>query len=532
MTASLIWTLLACAPNGTPETPTTSTTGPTTAGTTPTTTSSTTSTTTLDGRVVFGGPEVCANPLPSVTYTDVAASYGLPGSDDPDGPHGDGGSVAIRDLDRDGHLDLVFAYVNSPVMVLWNDGASFERQDLNGVLDPIRLAVADLDGNGWEDLVVAANGPPGAFLHDGARGFTRQTLPEFEFQTQVKDLLPTDLDGDGCTDLYGLVTGGASDQESKRDVWWWGNGDGTFQLDRERTGDLSAGHGFDAMWFDLDLDADLDLYVVNDLGERYGANQLLLNDGGWLVNVTDQYQVGIAHGGMGVDAADFSGDGLPDLYLTDATNNVLLESYGEFYVDVSRARNAALESDKGEMSWGAMFLDWDNDGDLDILDAQGNYEVVGEQDQVAGPLDIALLDNRGDTFVEVGPELGLAQEGSHRSLAPYDWNRDGVLDLLVTDVAAPPRWYMSDGCTASAWLEVQAPDGARVELTVGERTIVDWVYRDASMGGVIPDALHVGLGTVTQVDRLRVVLLGGEEIRWDEPFAVNQRVVIDLSREP
>jgi hypothetical protein len=77
-------------------------------------------------------------------------------------------------------------------------------------------------------------------------------------------------------------------------------------------------------------------------------------------------------------------------------------------------------------------------------------------------------------------------------------------------VDAAPTWLVSDGCTDMAWLEVDAPEGSRVRVEIGDRVWTGRATADVAYGATAPPRVHIGLGAdVTLVDRVLVTVPGG-----------------------
>jgi hypothetical protein len=122
--------------------------------------------------------------------------------------------------------------------------------------------------------------------------------------------------------------------------------------------------------------------------------------------------------------------------------------------------------------------------------------------------------------------LGLDTLGSWRSLVTLDDNGDGVLDVLVTDTVARPRFYVSEGCTVNAWLEVEAPVHSRVSVTSGGRTQTAWVTTESSYGAGRTPMVHFGLGAEEVVERLEVTA-PGRKVLVATGIAGRRRVVVE-----
>lgn len=473
----------------------------------------------------------CEAPASAVTYVEAGQDMGLIESPDPDGPHGEGGSAAVLDVDDDGDLDIVVMYARSPLRLYRRNGDRFDLEELDAGHDPWLLSLADVDADGHLDLLVGGGQP--VLLRGNGAGFEpREDLPtKVEPNTlfQVsKALAPADLDGDGAIDLYAVVNaaGGEPEGDALADHVLWGAGDGTFTV-----GELPATaerRGFDASvvpWGDTPA-----VYVVNDMGPDFGGNVLFSFDGRDATDRTSDCDCGIEHSAMGLDVGDWNADGRADLYVAAVPWNALYTAQaGGGFVENAFAVGAEgikLQAEFG-MTWGAAFIDFDNDGQQDILDAQGDFWFPDDPNLPYLPQPLWLLRQDDGQFTEVGEALGFEQEASHRSVIADDHNGDGVLDLLVTDVVEAPRLYLSQGCTANGWLEVEAPQNSRVEVTVGDRTQTLWTQTKSGYGGAREPRVHVGLGASLEVDALVVTPPNGAPRSLDGPFEAQRTLTFD-----
>jgi hypothetical protein len=233
---------------------------------------------------------------------------------------------------------------------------------------------------------------------------------------------------------------------------------------------------------------------------------------------------------MGVDLWDVNEDGRPDLYVSASMNNVLLQQHeDESFVDVSLLMNAdPLDGTLLTMSWGAIFLDFDNDGLRDLLVAEGDLWHALSTDPVVVelPLDLLRLTEAEPVprYEDVSAEYGFGIMGSWRSIVAMDHNGDGIVDPLITDVEHRPRLYMSQGCTANGWLRVGAPVHSRIELDAGGRTQTAWVDTHSSFAASSTPEVHFGLGPTDTVTALRVTLPTGERLETDGAFEARRRV--------
>ncbi len=467
------------------------------------------------------GPVIpCEAPASAVTYVESGEAWGLEAGPEPDGAHLDGGGVAVHDFDGDGDLDLVLAFAFGDLLYYQREGDGFVR----GVLDEGHLGglmgLGDADGDGDVDLLLA--GPlPAVYFNEGD-GFQRGPLLAMVDRGLVRQLAPADLDGDGDLDLY-AATSSPEEVESRTDFLLWNDGTGNFSVDRSTLPTETEGlHGqaFLAVVFDWEVDGDPDIYIDNDMGPLHGANVMLRNDDGVLRDATDDCSCGIAHMGMGGDAGDYNDDGWPDLYLSATGKPLLLSGLADgSFVDVTLTAGADPVVKHHEMTWGAAWLDYDNNAQPDLLVAQGDlwsddhtgrcprgHEIFSK---IKFEASINLLAQDGGTFEDMGPALGLATTGSWRGVSAADHNGDGVLDLLVTEVVGRPHLYLSQGCTSNGWVAIEAPAGSRVEVEAGGKVQVDWIHPTSGFGAAGPLEVWFGLGDAQTIDRLRV------ELPWD-----------------
>ena len=208
-----------------------------------------------------------------------------------------------------------------------------------------------------------------------------------------------------------------------------------------------------AALFDMDMDGDLDAYLVQgghlDTGALPGqGNQLYRNSGGGrFENVTAGSGADDRGYGMGAATGDYDNDGDTDLYVTNVGADVLLQNDGrELFTDVT------AETRLGNRSWGASaaFLDYDRDGDLDLFVT--NYlgwsraiertcvNPLGDPDychplEYQAPTTDVLYRNQGDgTFADVTVPAGLASaKGNGLGVVCGDFDGDGWTDIFVAN---------------------------------------------------------------------------------------------------
>ncbi len=291
------------------------------------------------------------------------------------------------------------------------------------------------------------------------------------------------------------------------------------------TGDANAGRPlietsllFDIFVADLTGDGAPDVYVCADRGAAHGGNTLLVNDGaGALVDATPLGS-DLTFDCMSVSVADVNGDAALDLFVTGLDRTVLLLGADDGYVDVAAAWGVPAPRLE-DMGWGTAIADLDNDGLPDLLVARSAFSS-DEQGETRPD----VLRQRPDGGVSEADAWGAAPPTATRTVAAVDLNADGVLDTVWTPVEGPPRVRLSTGCTAGAWIEVDAPAGSLVRVEAGGRTWLAPATLQPGAGTVQPAIVHIGLGDVDTIDHVEVRPLWGDPARLVGPVEPRQRL--------
>jgi hypothetical protein len=273
---------------------------------------------------------------------------------------------------------------------------------------------------------------------------------------------------------------------------------------------------------DLDDDGWVDVFQTNDSSPNF----LFRNLGeGRLEDVALEAEVayspsGQVTGAMATDAEDVDGDGRLDLIVTNFNNQgtFLQLNQGDMRF-LDRGHRLGLSMPTFTVSsFGARFLDYDNDGLVDLFVAAGHpfapVSKVWPQVRYAEPP--FLFENQGKGFANVAPSRGEALGRAHvgRGVATGDYDNDGDPDILLLTVSEPPRLLRNDGGNRRHWLGVElvgtrsARDaiGAKVTVTAGGRARVRARVGGASYLSASDPRVLFGLGDVDRVDAL--------EVRW------------------
>ena len=418
-----------------------------------------------------------------------------------------GSGAGAADVDGDGDVDLLVLDGRRSILY-GNDGhARFTDRTADAGLEGLigtGVAFADLDQDGDPDLLVT-NAFGGNRLFENRAGVFVDRTEASGTATSPKgsSVAIADYDGDGRPDIY-VCNSGDYYHRLPDPVWnardgypnalFRNLGDLRFEDRAAAAGVASTGWSLAAAFADYDGDGDQDLYVAND----FGLNELYRNRGdGTFEDVTKAAGAGARGYGMSVTWGDYDGDGDEDLYVSNIEShyaflldqkgfplppmgrlfrfwvipmmktmlagNSLLENQGNgTFVDVSEKRGVA----RGGWGWGALFLDYDGDGQLDIYapngfvttdsgeDAELDFWIDSSarwSDYLAGRAvfdmagrslhgherDVLFRGHGGGPFDEVGFLEGVDFEGDARGTVRADFDGDGRPDLYVRQVLQP-----------------------------------------------------------------------------------------------
>ncbi|MEQ8767965.1 MAG: CRTAC1 family protein [Planctomycetota bacterium] len=417
------------------------------------------------------------------------------------------GAVA-GDYDGDGHVDLyITAFGPNTLLRNRGDGTFEDVTEAAGVGDDAfgsSAAFFDGDGDGDLDLYVVN------YLDYGEHNWQKDPC----YQKRYPVFCPPS-EYEGAFDVYYRNEGGRRFVDGTQEA-----GFGRAAVENE--GHPEAGKGLGVSCADFDDDGDIDLYVANDTT----INFLYRNDGGRFVDIAFPAGVGldtrgVALAGMGVDFGDFDHDQRADLIVTNFQKepNTLYRNDGEGFFRELSQRLGLRESAFSSLGFGVVFADLDRDGWCDLFVANGHvYDNVEEFDASAtsAQLDHLLINHGGERFElmqgeSAGDVATIRRVGRGVSVADFD--RDGDLDVLVTNCGSAPILYRNDPAKKAHWIALRlvARESANSDA-IGARVIVKASGQEqmqerrtgTSYLSQNEGLLFYGLGDATQVDSIRV----------------------------
>ncbi len=418
------------------------------------------------------------------------------------------------------------------------DGKFTDVTDQAGVAANIygmAAIAADYDNDGHVDLFVTGYGKAILYHNNGDGTFTDVTAKAgINVDGWSISSVWLDYDKDGCVDLFvGRYVKfdpkyrayyaadnypGPLDYEGTTNKLYHNNCDGTFTDVSEKSGIAAVvGRTMGVTAADFDGDGYPDIYVANDRTENFLFHNK--KDGTFEEIAVD---AGVAYGqngestsAMGPVFADISGSGLLDLWVTDAKYNRLMQNKGnKTFEDIGQAAGISPITAQ-YVSWGTGIYDFDNDGWLDILTFHGGLiHLVPEEHSVYRGLRNAKF---ADVSRQAGPVFDVKTVARGACFGDYD--NDGKVDAFVVNLGAPGELFHNVSTNTGHWVTIQLKGtksnrdgiGARLELTAGGKK--QMAERVAGSGYLSQDdgRMHFGLGMATKVEKLTVKWPSGKE---------------------
>ncbi|MBN2173088.1 MAG: CRTAC1 family protein [Bacteroidales bacterium] len=474
-----------------------------------------------------------------------------------------GSGVTIFDYNNDGFMDIYLmngtylegisspdgkVFANTPNELYKNngDGTFTEVAKEAGVDDrhwSMAAGAIDLDKDGFEDLFLLNYGP-NVFYHnngDGTfseitdklglsgpeklNGFTKWSIGVCFWDYNLDGLLDAmvgnflSFDPDYISTQTPGMMPHPSEYKGQASTLYQQKPDGTFKdVTKENNLFFPDSKCMGLTVYDYDDDGDLDIFQAND----HQFNFLFKNDNGKYLEVG--VASGVAANSMGKETGsmdgtigDIDGDGLIDILVGDLRYGALYRNLGNgLFQDITESSGvASVLTAKG--SWGTALFDYDNDGDLDIISANGTAEELILQYQV-------LLENDGTgKFKDVGKSLSsyFNTKRSGRGLAIVDFNNDGKLDIVIShvDLEADPVLLKNNSDNGNHWLGLKlkgkngpaAAIGAKVTVTTGgKKKVFVNQWATAYLSNNDP-RVHIGLGKEKGIDQIEVHWADGKK---------------------
>jgi hypothetical protein len=438
----------------------------------------------------------------SLRFTDVTQASGID-------IRTYGMGLATGDIDNDGFVDIYRTGLNGSVLLRNNGNGTFsDITQKSGTANPdgwgVSAAFVDYDRDGFVDLFV------GNYLI-------------YSIETDI-DCLSVTGESDYCP---------PNSYRSQPDRFYRNRGNGTFEdVTARALVSRADGAALGVSTADFDGDGWIDIYVGND-----GApNQLWINqkDGTFrdtaFISGAAVSGAGNSEASMGIDAGDFDNDGDEDLFITNwlAQMNVIYVNSGKGLFEDRRAATGLGPPSLARTGFGTSWFDYDNDGWLDLLAANGSVSIIEAQARARDPFPLKMPNqvyrNLGNgRFEDVSLRAGkvFAHQDVSRGAAFGDIDNDGDTDVVISNAAGPLRLLINHVGNRNHWLGLRLVGsggadkiGARVQIIRGSATLLRRARSDGSYASANDPRVLVGLGTSTETPRVRIVWPDGQTQEW------------------
>jgi hypothetical protein len=514
-----------------------------------------------------------ADPLPEL-FEEVAAHTGIDYiqfrpyecfDPPPCGPLYMSGGAASGDFDNDGYLDLVVTRVNAtPILYKNESGSRFTNVTAGSGLDIPEAdrangaAFVDVDNDGCLDLAMTVvyshrnllfiGDCKGHFVEDGiARGFAEARS---EPSVYGYGIAAGDYDNDGYVDLYVgewrfdlTFPGAPADSKLLRNRGR--DAPGFFEdssvragVVPEKVGGLLTGRfWWTPAFVDLDNDGFQDLLLVGD----FKSTKLYWNNGdGTFTESTKKAGVGTEENGMGLALGDYNNDGFLDIFVSSIYQTSQCEvAYNDEEIcahwGISGNRMFKNKGDRtfadvtddagvrnGRWGWGASFLDYDNDGLLDLVQTAGQFYPYPDfrADNFFEDPSFLWKNIDGTVFEDVSKGGGFDKVRRGKGLLVFDFDNDGFQDVFIVQNSDRPKLFRNRGSARRGnWIEIEVRGagpkagggslqgfGARLRAKPAgsERWLTAQVIGGSSFLGQSDPRLHFGLGSAVQAEVIEV----------------------------
>ena len=439
-----------------------------------------------------------------------------------------GNGISFFDYDNDGWDDIsINSASNMPLVFYKNINGNFVQHNLNienNISQTRQINWVDIDNDGDNDLFITSDVSGNRLFENTGNMILSEITEESGMITTVLNSFGAswgDYNNDGYLDVF------ISNRDTEiPNILYKNNGNKTFTLVNVEAGLINTGTmSFCSAFFDYNNDGYQDIYVSND--KVIYSNTLYKNNGdGTFTDVSIESGTDIYIDAMSVTIDDYNSDGWMDIYVTNSSpGNVFLKNNGDgTFTDIASSSGTFFNS----IGWGAVFLDADNDKDLDLY-------VSGEYDgSVPNYLSAAFYVNNNDDTFNLDNSIVPNDNAKSFSNAIGDSDNDGLLEITVNNIIHNNIFlWKNNSSSTNNWLKVKLEGtqsnrcgiGSLIEISVNGE--IQYRYTLCGEGYLAQNsAIEIfGVGSANIIDYIKVKWLSGvEDVIYN--IGVNQLVEI------
>ncbi|WP_024482532.1 CRTAC1 family protein [Cellulophaga baltica] len=446
--------------------------------------------------------------------------------------------------------DAIYAYRDHAFVLISEEVGLAKKGNTTTTLGAIS---ADMDNNGFSDLVLGRE--DGLYIYYNTDGvFTIQKIETpINKKSTPAGITVGDIDKDGDLDIF-LSTYLKKELMEGQNIFerydygatselLLNNGDNTFASITKQAGLEYVHNTFQGVLVDIDNDSWLDLVVVHDTGEA----RTYKNNGDLTFTMKENPLTKKFAYPMGLAVGDYNNDGLVDFMFSnvgttapdfmasgDIKNKelytdkwILFKNEGNFkFTDAAEDAKIA----DYEFSWGCTFADMNNDGLQDLIVAENYVDFpFSKLFKLPGRF---LVQKEDHTFVPTEKESGVENPFYGITALVSDFNKDGYLDLIWTNIDGPAFAYLNEGGTNNHiqinLVENAATMGAKVTVETPTRKLTDWLVTGEGLASDQTALLNFGLGEETTVNKITIQYSNG---KVDELLNPKVNTIVDVQKE-
>ena len=446
--------------------------------------------------------------------------------------------------------DAIYAYRNNE-FVLISEEVGLPKK--GNTTTSLGVVSGDMDNNGFSDLIIGREDGLRIYYNDGEKFTEKKVETPMNSKSSPTGITLGDIDKDGDLDIF-LATYLKKELMEGQNIFehydygstselLLNNGDNSFKSITKTAGLDYIHNTFQGVMVDIDNDSWLDLVVVYDTGEA----RTYKNNGDLTFTMKSNPLTGKFAYPMGLAVGDYNNDGLVDFMFSNVGTTapdfmasgdikdkslyndkwILFKNDGNFkFTDAAEDAKIAGY----EFSWGCTFADMNNDGLQDLLVAENYVDFpFSKIFKLPGRL---LIQKEDHTFVPTESESGVENPYYGITALVSDFNADGHLDLIWTNIDGPSNAFINKG-NSNNFVQVDLADaaeamGAKVTVVTANRTFTDWLVTGEGLASDQTALLHFGLGTTQNIDKITIAYSNG---KIDEIIAPKINSVIDVIKE-
>ncbi|MFV1448174.1 CRTAC1 family protein [Maribacter sp. HS] len=446
--------------------------------------------------------------------------------------------------------DAIYAYRNNE-FVLISDEVGLPKK--GNTTTSLGVVSGDMDNNGFTDLIIGREDGLRIYYNDGKKFTEKVVETPMNKKSSPAGITLGDIDKDGDLDIF-LATYLKKELMEGQNIFerydygstselLLNKGDNSFESITKSAGLDYIHNTFQGVLVDIDNDSWLDLVVVHDTGEA----RTYKNNGDLTFTMKTNPLTGRFAYPMGLAVGDYNNDGLVDFMFSNVGTTapdfmasgdikdkslytdkwILFKNEGDFkFTDAAEEAKIAGY----EFSWGCTFADMNNDGLQDLMVAENYVDFpFSKIFKLPGRL---LIQKEDHTFVPTEKESGVENPLYGITALVSDFNTDGHLDLIWTNIDGPSNAYINKGNTNN-FVQVDLVDnaeamGAKVTIVTPNTTLTDWLVTGEGLASDQTALLHFGLGTAQSIEKIMVNYSNG---KVDEIKAPKINTVVNVMKE-